>query len=42
MGIKRHPKDRGFGYKKAYEYDESIKYNDCLLYTSELPTRLSV
>jgi len=30
MGIKRHPKDRGFGYKKAYEYDESIKYNDSI------------
>ena len=25
MEIKRHPKDRGFGYKKAYDYEESIK-----------------
>lgn len=25
MEIKRHPKDRGFGYKKAYNYEESIK-----------------
>tara|TARA_R110002020_G_scaffold25378_5_gene82715 strand:+ start:2033 stop:2266 length:234 start_codon:yes stop_codon:yes gene_type:complete len=25
MEIKRHPKDRGFGYKKAYEYEESIR-----------------
>ncbi len=30
MEIKRNPKDRGFGYKKAYEYDESIKYNDSI------------
>ena len=26
MEIKRTPKDRGFGYKKAYEYEESMKF----------------
>ena len=30
MEIKRTPKDRGFGYKKAYEYEESIKYYQCM------------
>lgn len=28
MEIKRTPKDRGFGYKKAYEYEESINHNN--------------
>jgi hypothetical protein len=23
--MKRHPKDRGFGYKKPYNYEQSIK-----------------
>ena len=23
--MKRNPKDRGYGYKKSYEYEESIK-----------------
>lgn len=30
MEIKRHPKDRGFGYKKAYEYEQSIAEHEDL------------
>tara|TARA_R110002012_G_scaffold21342_2_gene74675 strand:- start:9 stop:287 length:279 start_codon:yes stop_codon:yes gene_type:complete len=31
--MRRHPKDRGFGYKKSYDYDKSIKlkgYDYCV------------
>jgi len=28
--MKRHPKDRGFGYKKAYNYEQSIKEQENL------------
>ena len=30
MEIKRHPKDRGFGYKKSYNYEQSIAEHEDL------------
>ena len=29
MDIKRHPKDRGFGYKKAIEFIKKYEYKTC-------------
>jgi len=28
MEIKRHPKDRGYGYKKSYNYEQSISEHE--------------
>ncbi len=30
MEIKRHPKDRGYGYKKSYNYEQSIAEHEDL------------
>jgi len=35
MAIKRHPKDRGYGYKKSYNYEQSIAEHEDLEPTKE-------